>query len=96
MLVGIVLVVALGAAFCWSLHDVHRHPERWRVRDDRWWRAVARGAAFVGAVLAGAALAGAGWEELAAIALLGWLAVRLIATLLANDAFMAWLRRRRP
>jgi hypothetical protein len=43
----------------------------------------------------GAALAGAGWEELAALALLGWLAVRLIATLLASEAFMAWLRRRR-
>jgi hypothetical protein len=95
VLVGIVLAVALGAAICWSLHDVHRHPERWRVRDDRWSRVAMYGVAFVAAVLAGAALAGAGWEELAALALLGWLAVRLIATLLASEAFMAWLRRRR-
>jgi hypothetical protein len=26
--------------------------------------------------------------------LVGWLAVRIIAALFANDAFMAWLRRR--
>jgi hypothetical protein len=95
VVVGIVLAVALGAAFCWSLFDVRRHPERWRVRDDRWWRAVGWGVAFVAAVLAGAALAGAGWEELTALALLGWLAVRLIAALLANEAFVGWLRRRR-
>jgi hypothetical protein len=95
VLVGIVLVVALGAAMCWSVYDVRRHPERWRVRGERWGRVAGYGAAFVAAVLVGAALAGAGWEELAALALLGWLAVRLIATLLASEAFMAWLRRRR-
>jgi hypothetical protein len=94
VLVGVVLAAALVLAFAWSLRDARRKPERWRQRGERWWRAAAWGAAFVLAVLVGAALAGAGWEELAAIALVGWAAVRLIAALFANEAFVAWLRRR--
>jgi hypothetical protein len=95
VLVGIVLALALTGAFAWSLRDAQRHPERWAVRGDRWWRTAVWGLAFVAAVLLGAGLAGAGWEELAAIALVGWAVVRLIALVLASEAFAAWLRRRR-
>jgi sterol desaturase/sphingolipid hydroxylase (fatty acid hydroxylase superfamily) len=94
VLVGVVLALALVLAVAWSLRDARRRPERWTQRGERWWRAAAWGAAFVVAVVAGAALAGAGWEELGAIALVGWGVVRLIAALFANDAFIVWLRRR--
>jgi len=85
MAVGVVLAVALGLAMAWSLTDVRRHPERWS-SGQRWMRTATWGAAFTVAVVAGAALGGAGWEEIVAILLIGWLFVRLFATVLANEA----------
>jgi hypothetical protein len=95
MAVGVVLALALAFAMAWSITDVRRHPEPWRSSGDRWLHTAARGAVFTVAVVAGAALGGAGWEEVVAILLIGWLFVRLAATLLASEAFADWLRRRR-
>jgi hypothetical protein len=93
MAVGIVLALVLTLAMAWSLTDVRRHPERWRSSDQRWIRTAAWGAAFTVAVVVGAAIGGAGREEIAVILLVGWIVVRILAAVLANEAFGAWLRR---
>jgi fructose-specific phosphotransferase system IIC component len=98
MPVVVVLALALAVAFAWAVADAGRHPDRWRSPGDRRWRTAAWAAAFTAAVVAGAALGGAGWQEIAALLLVGWIVARILALLLADGALLRWLygRRGRP
>jgi hypothetical protein len=76
MAVGVVLALALGSLFVWTLVDAPRNPRRWRWFYDEAniWRTRAWTVALTGAALLGAALGGASAAVLAVIAVVGLIA----------------------